>query len=164
MEAALPAEAIPADKSGGYWERKRAIIDNNGSITVQEVPDGIVRVIGRYWENGKTYKVKLKASSGNRTGTLEITVVRPDKLGDKYAKAKDVFDKVINVDSLIIANAGKYGIPPQLLKAHISGEVYTKDFGPGIGEGFTPGYLYEPFTVEWWLRDDENDYVMLYNT
>lgn len=104
--------------------------------------------------------MKLKASSGNRLGALEIKVVRPNRLGNKYAKARDVFDQVINVDSLIIANAGKYGIPPQLLKAHISGEVYTKDFGAGVGEGFTPGYLYEPFTVEWWLRDDEDDYIL----
>ena len=153
-------EINSGDKAGIYWERKGAVISDEGEITTTDLPEGMIRVIGRYWEADQVYSVKLKASSSNRSGEIDIKVTKPERLGTEYAKAKDVFDNVINVDSLIIANAGKYGIPPQLLKAHISGEVYTKDFGPGIGEGFTPGYLYEPFTVEWWLRDDENDYVL----
>jgi hypothetical protein len=153
-------EIISGDKAGIYWERKGAIISDEGEITTADLPEGMIRIIGRYWEADQVYRVKLKATSSNRSGELDIKVTKPARLGNKYAKAKDVFDNVIDVDSLIIANAGKYGIPPQLLKAHISDAVYTKDFGPGIGEGFTPGYLYEPFTVEWWLRDDQNNYVL----
>ncbi|MEQ8523853.1 MAG: DNRLRE domain-containing protein [Gracilimonas sp.] len=117
-------EVISGGKSGVYWERKRALIDNNGSITVQDLPDGIVRVIGRYWEDGKDYKVKLKASSGSRIGKLKITVVKPDKLGenDNQRIYTDALESEYNLDSLSIAYGGRTGMPPQFLKGIISQE------------------------------------------
>ena len=44
----------------------------------------------------------------------------------------------------------KYGIPPQIIKAHISVEAAKNDFGGNIGWGFAPSYRYEPYTVQLW--------------
>jgi hypothetical protein len=143
--ADAPVEIVSSGKSGVYWERKWASINSDGTISSGDLPSGMIRVVGRYWEAGKEYKVKLKASGG---GELEVKVVKPKRLGNKYGKARDVFDNEVDVDSLIIANAGKYGIPPQITKAHISVEAATKDFGGDIKKGFAPSYRYEPYTTQ----------------
>lgn len=117
---------------------------------MQDLPNGLVRLIGRYWELEKEYKVKLKATSDNQNGELEIMVIKPDKLGDNYGKAKDVFDQIIDMDLVIITNAGKYGIPPQLIKAQIDVEAAKKNFGGNIGMGYAPSYRYEPYTAQFW--------------
>ena len=146
-------EVVSGDKSGIYWERKGVIISDDGEISTANLPDGMIRIIGRFWDQQTTYKVKVNATSSSRTGGLEIAVNAPERLGTKFSKARDVFDNVVNVDSLIIANAGKYGIPPQLIKAHISKEAAIESFGDFAG--FAPSYVYEPFRTEFDLRDDE---------
>lgn len=149
-----PVDVLSGGKPGVYWERKWAHINSNGSISGGDLPSGMIRLVGRYWEEDNDYRVKLNASSGSRSGELEVEVVRPDRLGNQFRYARDVFDRVVDVDSLIIVNAGKYGIPPQFIKAHISVEAAPKDFGGDVGRGFAPSYLYEPYTVQFWnLRD-----------
>jgi len=142
--AGNPIEVVSGGKSGVYWERKWAAIDGNGNISTGELPSGMIRLVGRYWEADNEYKVKLKATGG---AELKIKVVKPDKLGENYGKAKDVFDQVVDVDSLIIVNAGKYGIPPQLVKGQMEKESATKDF-VGLGIGFAPSYRYEPYYTD----------------
>jgi len=141
-------EVVSGDKSGIYWERKGALISEEGEITTADLPEGMIRIIGRFWDQQTTYKVKVNATSSGRKGGLEVAVNAPERLGTEFAKARDVFDNVVNVDSLIIANAGKYGIPPQFIKAHISVEAAKKDFGSDIGNGFAPSYRYEPYTTQ----------------
>lgn len=58
---------------------------SDGTLIMHDLPSGIIRLAGRYWEAGK-YKVKLKVNHGGKTGELEITVVKPDRLGDQYGK------------------------------------------------------------------------------
>jgi len=141
-----PIEIISGGKSGVYWEDKWATIGSNGTIQTGSLPSGMIRLIGRYWKAGKEYKVNLTTKDGR--GNLTIKVVKPDRLGDKFGKARDVFDDTLDVDSLIIDKAGKYGIPPQIIKAHISIEAEDKDFGGNIGSGFAPSYRYEPYTTQ----------------
>ncbi|WP_138431955.1 hypothetical protein [Fodinibius saliphilus] len=156
-----PIEVISGGKSGVYWEKKWASIDSNtGSISSGDLPSGMVRVIGRYWEKGKDYKVKLKAEAAGSSGELKIEVVKPNQLGNKYGKARTVLDEVIDMDSVIIANAGKYGVPPQLIKGHIDKESYAKNFGGSVGWGFTPGYLYEAYNTEFKIRSAKRDYAI----
>jgi len=94
----------------------------------------MIRLIGRYWHEDSVYKVKLKAVYKTDTLTRTVVVKKPDKLGDKDNKTKDVFGKEINLDSVIIKYSGIFGIPPQILKAQVKKE-----------SSFRPSYLYEPF-------------------
>lgn len=86
--------------------------------------DKLIRLVGRYWENDKTYKVKLGASAAGRSGQLEIKVVEPEKLGgnDDQRIYTDAFGNEHNLDSLAIVYGGRTGMPPQFLKGIISQE------------------------------------------
>ncbi|MBU0474673.1 MAG: hypothetical protein KKF62_10975 [Bacteroidetes bacterium] len=133
-------------KSGIYWEDKWFDKSTNSNIDLNA---GMIRLIGRYWEKGKedTFKVKLKAT--NKAEIL-VKVVEPEKLLTKnqsptYERARDVFNKVVNIDSLCIYYGGKYGILPQILKGQIFQESAKKDFGGSVGWGFAPSYRYEPY-------------------
>lgn len=153
-----PIEVMAGGKSGVYWERKWATVNNDGSISSAPLPSGMIRVVGRYWEQGKDYKVKLKAEAAGGNGEMEIEVVKPNQLGNKYGKARDVFDEVVDMDSVIIANAGKYGIPPQWIKGQMQKETdpIGFNFPEGSEEGFAPAYRYEPFNWEFIMRDIED--------
>lgn len=128
------------DKPGVYWENK----DQNGNT----LPSGLIRLVGRYWRQEVTYKVGLTATSGTASGRIDIEVKKPSRLGNEYAKAKDVFDNETNIDDTCIVYGGMYGIPPQLIKGQIEKEARTHDFGGDIGIGFAPAYRYEPFTAQ----------------
>ncbi len=141
-----PIEKL-GSKSGVYWEKKWYNKTDNKN---KDLPVGMVRLIGRYWLEGKvdSFKVKLKTTDTYNNAKVVVKVIKPGKLGNQYSKAKDVFDKVVNIDSLCIYYGGKNGIPPQFLKGHIAQESYTKDFGAQVGKGFVPGYRFEPYVTQ----------------
>jgi hypothetical protein len=123
-------DAINNDKIGVYWDYLKP--DGTG------LDDGVIRVIGRYWKQDTTYKIKLHAvlRANGRTGTIEIEVKKPSKLGDTHNTVTDVFGRTnINLDELIIKFSGEYGIPPQIIKGQMQ-----KESSP-----FTPAWRYEPF-------------------
>lgn len=141
-------KVLSGGKSGVYWERKRTLIDDNGTLTVQDLPEGVVRLIGRYWEANKEYSVNLHATSGNRSGQLEIKVVKPDKYGSSNHTYIDGLENSFNADSLITIFAGKNGFMPQVLKSLMEKE-----------SSFLAAYRYEP-GLDWYyqvtlpIRDD----------
>ena len=99
------------------------------------MPKNIIRLVGRYWEDGKTYKATLTAHSPDgKTASIDIEVSKPSSLGNTNQTVKDVFGNEQNIDDLLIKYAGLYGIPPQILKADIDDE-----------SSFQPGYRWEPF-------------------
>ncbi len=122
-------DAVNNDKIGAYWD----YLDATGN----DLPDGMIRVIGRYWKQDTTYKVRLHAVNldDGSEGAIEITVKKPAKLGNTNSSVKDVFGNDLNLDSLIIRYAGEYGIPPQIIKGQMQQESST----------FTPAWRYEPF-------------------
>lgn len=140
-------DVVSGGKSGVYWERKRALISADGTVTMQDLPNGLVRLIGRYWEPEKEYKVKLKAVSENQHGELEIKVIKPNKLGDRDRTYTDAINQKYNVDSLAIVYGGRTGMPPQFLKAMISKET-----------SMNAGYRYEPntdYSYNHWKTNDQ---------
>lgn len=120
-------------KSGIYWEKKYY---EKSTDTNKTLDDGMIRVIGRYWEEGKeeNYKVTLKAQLDNKVIEREIKVVKPSKLGSDYHTGKDVFNNSINIDDICIETGGKNGIPPQIIKGQMQKET-----------DFSNAYRYEPF-------------------
>jgi len=112
----------------------------------------LIRLVGRYWEEGKTYKVRLTARTQNGDQAfVEIVVKKPNKLGpDKplniiYTDFVDVFGQTQNINEYCITESGKEGVPPQLPKAQAFKE--TK---------FNPQYRYEPWKdIEFHKRPDK---------
>lgn len=144
-----PIEVVSGGKSGVYWERKWAAISDNGSISTGKLPSGVIRLVGRYWEAGNQYKVKLKAAAGTRSGELEITVVKPERLGeDENEKIyTDALQRTYDLDSLAIRYGGKHGIPPQFLKGMVSQESSRK-----------AAYRYEENTDYRYQMNDRDNY------
>jgi hypothetical protein len=117
-------------------------LDSDGN----DLPWGVVRLIGRYWEDGKPHKTILEAYD-TITGvwnSTEIEVKKPAKLGNSHSTVTDVFGTFgnpnLNLDSLIIKYAGENGIPPQLIK----GQMEQECLDPSTGQ-FEPQWRYEPF-------------------
>jgi hypothetical protein len=72
-------------------------------------------------------------------------------------RARDVFDREINIDDSCITYGAKYGIPPHFLKAQISVESPpgTFIFDDGTkASGFAPGYRFEPYTTQFNLSSE----------
>jgi hypothetical protein len=157
-------------KSGVYWEKKWFDKTDNKNKDFTDDNIGMIRVIGRYWEEGKEENFKVKLKTGNNT-EIKIKTIKPEKLLteeqlDSYSKSKDVFDKEYSIDSLCIVYGGKYGIPPQMLKGQIYTESAKKDFGGTVGNGFAPSYRYEPYTTQFdkvlksILKSDTNPFIV----
>lgn len=104
--------------------------------------------MGRYWYPDTTFEVRLKALHGGRSDSIIISVEKPHSLGSTHNLSKGVFNNRVNIDSICSIAGGKYGIPPQLIKGQMQKETYAMDFGGEIGSGFAPGYLYEPYTLQ----------------
>ncbi len=136
------------DKLGVYYEYKNDKGDDLGR-------NWFIRIIGRYWAPAKTYKAHLYATTldGTRSGDIAIEVKKPKKLGtNQYAinfdNGIDVEGNTYSIDSLCIFWGGKYGFPPQHIKAQISSEsVYDDQL-----QAVCPAYRYEP-----WSRYGEFD-------
>jgi len=78
---------------------------------------------------------------------VTIEVKAPKRLGnsrDGYMGV-DEEDQRENVDSLITVWSGRYGVPPQLLKAQIDTEANYES----QKEAYTPSYLYEPYVAQY---------------
>ncbi|MDP3831894.1 MAG: hypothetical protein Q8Q47_11530, partial [Ignavibacteriaceae bacterium] len=137
------------DKLGVYWEKEKPIWNGNTNLGI--LPLGLIRLVGRYWEEGKNYKVKLTAHSTNGDeASIVIEVKKPGKLGSSVTMAKDVFGAGIKIDELCIKWGGKLGIPPQFIKGHMRRE--TSSHYP-----FYPTYLYEPWTTQFKaFKDDKS--------
>lgn len=134
-----PVSIIEGDKLGVYWEKEKPIWD--GTTIIGNLSKGLIRLVGRYWEDGKIYKVKLTARTQNGDeASVMIEVRRPNRLGpDKplnipYTDFVDVFGQSQNINEYCITESGKEGVPPQLPKAQAFKE--TK---------FKPQYRYEPW-------------------
>lgn len=126
---------------GVYWDLKTATIRTDTLDPVMNnIPLGLIRVIGRYWVADSTYKVRLQGDHDGRTGEVIIEVKRPDRLGTTHPTVigptiLNAIDSTWNLDSLIIEFAGKEGILPQIVKGIIRKESFD----------FQPSYRYEPF-------------------
>lgn len=121
-----PVAAPGSQKDPVYSEHK----DNSG----KKLPDGMIRLVGRYWEQGKTFKATLTAHTPDgKSGSIDIEVKRPARLGNGPQIVEDVFGDNVNIDSLIIKCAGENGISPQIIKGQIDHE-----------SSFEPAYRYEP--------------------
>ncbi len=124
-----PVSRVSGPKIGVYWEKQ----DDKNNV----LPKGYIRLVGRYWDSEHQYSVTLTASDGAQTFLDTVNVVKPSLLGNSSHLAPGIAGQC-NIDSLCIAVGGKYGFPPQLLKAHISKEAVR----------FHPSYRYEPFTTQ----------------
>jgi hypothetical protein len=138
-------EVVYGKRLGVYWEKEKPVYETGNPL-----PKGLIRLVGRYWTQDSTYKVRLTAKYGNQEATTVIEVKKPNKLGDGYysednngnrTKINEKFIKDVlnhtydpNLDAIIIRYAGLYGIPPQVIKGDIQKE-----------STFQPGYRYEPF-------------------
>ncbi len=147
-----PTAASSSEKNPIYWEYEYPVYNGNIFTGMSPLPKGMIRLIGRYWEAGKTFETTLTAhnTKDGKIASIDIEVKKPTKLGSNYSKAKDVFGNNINIDSLCITYSGHYGIPPQLIKGQMEQEAATYNFGGNVGVGFAPSYRYEPYTVQFW--------------
>ncbi|MDI6765499.1 MAG: hypothetical protein QME52_01535 [Bacteroidota bacterium] len=129
---ARPKDIRPGTRIGAYWETKKVAPDFNG--TPKLMPDGLIRVIGRYWHADSVYRVKLTSKlSGYKDAHAIIEVKKPRKLGSALdPTVEDVFGNQIMINDTIIKYAGIYGIPPQIIKGQIAKETH-----------FEPVYRYE---------------------
>ncbi|MFH0988580.1 MAG: hypothetical protein V1799_01020 [bacterium] len=152
----LPAEGISSEgvwsnsavqkvegdeKLGVYWEKKKP--EGAG------LPNGLIRLVGRYWEKDKTFRVKLTAIYQNLTTSISIKVTKPTRLltpgqNPTYQLSRDVFNNEIDIDSICISYGGKYGVPPHFIKGQMEQEADHH------GNRFNPSYRYEPYTVQFW--------------
>ena len=129
VNAQFSVQKESGDKVGAYWEYK----DENGN----PLPSGLIRLVGRYWQQGTTYIVDLNATTNTASGSIDIEVKKPSKLGTASGSYYDVYGNPFNLDSVIIYYAGLDGVMPQYLKAMVSVET--------VGY-FDPCYRYEVFT------------------
>jgi hypothetical protein len=158
--------------SAVYWEKRYPVyIDEHGEHyrdydKSKELDDGLIRVVGRFWEEkkeGESEKdytnrqtIVLKATKNEIESQINIFVDKPNYLGRRYNEIsedivkypipKDVKGNEYNLDEIIVEYAGKYGIPPQFIKADVQKESI----------GFNPSYRYEPFYDSWHLQRNRN--------
>jgi hypothetical protein len=147
-------------KMGVYWEKGKPIPNGTGNL-----PDGMIRLIGRYWHKDSIYTVKLTTNNYIPSASMVIGVEKPASLytpgqnptWSTYKMSRDVFDHPINIDSICIYYGGIYGIPPHFLKGQM-----LKEAGPivfGSDTCFAPSYRYEPFSRDvgqlssFWLKN-----------
>ena len=122
---------------GVYWEKKKP----DGT----DLPSGMIRLIGRYWHEDSVYKVKLKATYGEKEITKDIVVKKPAKLHDPkvfkspYRTTQNIRGKTVDIDELCIKYGGKIGIPPHVIKGQMFQESDKTD------NKFNPSYRYEPW-------------------
>jgi hypothetical protein len=143
-----------------YWETKKPNWDAQ--------PNGVVRVIGRYWKanSARPFKIGLSVSDQGTASMVIVEVKEPNSLGvSSPAMARshgiDVAGHPYNVDSVCIKWGGEYGFPPQNIKGQYESEsVFDLRL-----QAYVPGYRYEAWTTEFkvdylketshfWVTDD----------
>ncbi len=153
-EAAIFGDPVAtgSEKNPVYWEDQRPTYSGSTFTGSEKLPKGMIRLVGRYWEEGKTFKATLTASVDGNIASIDIETTKPAKLidwqvvkglpdfknGNDYSQTTDVYGNPLNVDSMIISIAGTSGIPPQYIKGQMYGESYL------AGGHFEPTYRYEP--------------------
>ncbi len=136
-------QVVSGGKLGVYWDKKVAAVYTTGAQepVMSDLPSGLIRLIGRYWDRDSTYRVRLRtATYQGRSGEITIAVERPDSLGSTHTMVTgptrvNSVDSTWNLDSLIIEHAGREGILPQIIKGIMEKESMS----------FHPSYRYEPF-------------------
>ncbi|MCP4412229.1 MAG: hypothetical protein GY808_06635 [Gammaproteobacteria bacterium] len=108
---------------------------------------GIIRVIGRYWHADSSYNAKLTANFGNRTGEIELKLIRPDMLGNSTFAIQrdngiDIEGNNYSVDDICIKYGGIYGFPPQNIKGQYQEESAF------VNNAYHPSYRLEPWRVD----------------
>jgi hypothetical protein len=78
---ANPLSVVSGDKIGVYWEKFKPVV-NATSVGNEQLPTGLIRLVGRYWDyQGKeVYKVRLTASYEEKVGSRTIEVKKPARL------------------------------------------------------------------------------------
>jgi hypothetical protein len=123
-----------------YWDKVYPLfISDSSEPQMDPLPLGLLRLVGRYIGQSGAQPARVKATHFGRTGEREIRVVMPALLGETNNRIsgpsfQDGVSQFWSLDSMIIAEAGKEGIQPQVLKAIIRKE-----------SNFFPTYRYEPF-------------------
>ena len=136
-------------KMGVYWETEKPM--PNG----ENLPTGLIRLVGRYCHSDSIYIVKLNASRNSDTGSVQIKVIKPDLLGNsnfasKWNNGIDIESNDYSIDSVCIDLAGNYGFPPQYIKGQYSIEAaYDTDL-----ERACPSYRYEPWKTQFEVQDN----------
>ena len=120
-----PIDIETEGQSPIYYDKFYAKVYYSGTTKpdIFNLPDGMIRVIGRYLGKTPDNKVKLFTTEyeNSFSDTLEIQVIRPNKLGDTDkiingpTKIEGVFEDY-DIDSLIVDIAGETGILPQVIK------------------------------------------------
>ncbi|MEX2116292.1 MAG: hypothetical protein WEB37_05345 [Bacteroidota bacterium] len=154
QDVTFSVESVDGDTSGVYWENQHPVYSGATFAGVADLPQGFLRMVGRYSLNERTYKARLVARKNDDITSAVIAVEKPRELGDsQFARNRsstlDVYNAHLDIDSLCIHYGGRFGIPPQLIKGHIEQE--SAFIGSG-GVGFAPSYRYEPYTVQFWDR------------
>ncbi|MGD1044782.1 MAG: hypothetical protein ABR936_05580 [Bacteroidota bacterium] len=138
---------VSRDTLGVYYDNK----DEQGN----DLPLGMIRLIGVYWDGGEPFKVRLTAKKRSfpiiaeigytlsqlaemresyEAASVVVDVKAPYSLGTASNTVTDCFGNSIDIDELIIKFAGENGIPPQLIKGQMEKE-----------SSFKPKWRYEPF-------------------
>jgi hypothetical protein len=144
--------AEPTNKLGVYYEFK------DDDPLPKALAGDMIRLIGRYWTKDQTYKVRLSATSGTRTGSIEIEVKKPTKLYDAtvfnkpYNTTQNIRGESLDIDALCIEYGGKIGIPPQVIK----GQMFQES--DHTGDRFNPSYRYEPWADNKFADPTRNPY------
>ena len=150
-----PASVVECDtcgeKLGVYWEKEKPMV--NG----QNLPTGLIRLVGKYWHIDSTYIISIKAKRNDDSASIEIRITKPDSLGNSVQARNlnngiDINGHDYSIDSMCIKWAGIYGFPPQYIKGQYVGEsVYDNDL-----HRVTPGYRYEAWTTEFEIHNSPN--------
>ncbi|HSD62692.1 MAG TPA: hypothetical protein VLB50_02805 [Ignavibacteriaceae bacterium] len=147
-----PITITEGDKLGVYWEKEKPVYGTNPPAIL---PEGLIRIVGRYWSEEQTYRVKLTAKNGPDEKSILITVNKPNQLGNSEQAIRlnngiDVESHDYSIDSVCIKWGGQFGLPPQYIKGQYVGE----SFYDNNLERVTPSYRYEAWN---WEYDVEND-------
>ncbi|MGA3286544.1 MAG: hypothetical protein ABSD46_03865 [Bacteroidota bacterium] len=142
--APLLIETEPSGrKMGVYWEKKFPKYLGGTYIDMDDLPTGMIRLVGRYWHKDSVYTVKLTTGNYSTPTSLGIEVKKPDILGDpnisnesRHTNITDVKGKPLCLDDTIFKYAGEWGIPPQIIKGQIEKETLPH---------FAFNWRYEPF-------------------
>jgi hypothetical protein len=154
-----PVNIVEGDKLGVYWETEKPVWD--GIIKGENLSKGLIRLVGRHCDvkNNIPYKVKLTAQKGTDKAEIEIMVIKPSKLGNKYDTSIDVFSQTVKIDEICIEWGNELGIPPHFIKGQMKSE--TSFYHP-----FYPTYVYEPYTTQFDVMKmySNNEYFIEENT
>jgi hypothetical protein len=139
-------------KLGVYWEKKYPIYTGNTFTSMEDLPTGMIRLVGRYWHKDSVYIVKLTTGNYPTPTSLGIEVKKPTLLGTSdFARARnnglDINGHPYSVDSVCIMWGGIFGFPPQNIKGQYERESFFEDVEL---HAYTPGYRYEPWSAEFW--------------